>query len=117
MHWVASGTVTFVLTLGKEGSLLLEPDGERWHVILRGRTQTRELAKGLPLDYAQGTAEDFARTAGAAALVDPGAAWRSAPASDRQLAALRRCRIRAIPGLTKGEASDLLAARFAGSPR
>jgi hypothetical protein len=82
--------------LGNESTLLLEPDGERWRVIVRNRTEVRELAKALPLDYAQGTAEDFARQVGAGALVDPAAPWRSAPATDRQLAALRRCRIHAM---------------------
>ena len=113
---LATGTGRFVLALGT-GSLLLEPADGRWRVVVRDRAGIRELATALPLDYAQGTAEDYARQVGAAILVDPQAAWRSAPATDRQLSALRRCRIRPRHGLTKGEASDLLAATLADAPR
>ena len=54
---------------------------------------------------------------GAAALIDREAAWRRAPASDKQLDTLRRCRMPVAPGLTKGAAADLLTATFARSRR
>jgi ATP-dependent helicase IRC3 len=113
LHWISSGAGCFVLSLGVEGTLMLSQDGERWRVVLRSRADVCELATDLPLDYAQGTAEDYARKVGAAALVDPQATWRLSPPTDRQLAALRRCRIPAQPGLSRGEASDLLLASFA----
>ena len=65
---------------------------------------------GLSLGYAQGVAEDRARALGARALVDPHAKWRADPATPKQLATLRRFRVKVAPGLTKGEASDLLSA-------
>jgi len=75
----------------------------------------RVLADGLSLEYAQGTAEDYARTtANAGALVNADAPWRAAPASEKQIATLQRYRIPFGPGLTKGQAADLLTARFAG---
>lgn len=113
------GYSRFALSTG-DGTLVLVPVGsgaERWDVLLRRRNGGVVLARDLPIEYAQGTAEDHARQAGADALIDPSAPWRSAPASERQLAALRRCRIHARPGLTKGEAADLLTAAFAGATR
>jgi superfamily II DNA or RNA helicase len=116
LHWVSAGPGRFVLALG-DGMLVLTQTGERWRALVKRRDDVEILASDLPLDYAQGTAEDYARKVGARALVDPQAAWRVAPATDRQLAALRRSRIRARAGLTRGEASDLLSAAFAGATR
>jgi hypothetical protein len=113
LHWIAAGAGRFVLTLS-DGVLVLAQSGKRWRALVKRRDGVEVLATDLPLDYAQGTAEDYARKVGARALVDPKAMWRQAPATDRQLAALRRRRIRARAGLTRGEASDLLAAVFAG---
>jgi hypothetical protein len=113
LHWVPVGA-GFVLPLGR-GTLLLEPLGGRWRAVVREGGGARVLGEDLPLDYAQGVSEDFARQAGAGHLVDPAASWRSAPATERQIAALRRCRIRVTPsGLTRGAAADLLTAAFAG---
>jgi ATP-dependent helicase IRC3 len=114
LHWVAAGPGRFVLTIGS-GMLVLEPTTEpRWRVLLQERSAVRVVADGLPLHYAQGVAEDWARKAGAGALVDPNAAWRSEPATEKQRAALRRCRIGLASTLTRGEASDLLARAFVG---
>jgi hypothetical protein len=62
-----------------------------------------------------GVAEDLAREAQAEKLVDPDAPWRQQPASEKQIAALVRCRVKLRTGLTKGEASDLLARVLVGS--
>ena len=55
-----------------------------------------------------GRAEDRVRQAGAAALVAKDAPWRMRPASEKQRALLTKLRIAARPGLTAGEASDLI---------
>jgi len=71
------------------------------------------VAERLPLEYAQGAAEDYVRRAGIQTLVDPHAPWRARPASPRQLQALRRWRVSPEQGLTAGEASDWLARAIA----
>jgi hypothetical protein len=68
------------------------------------------LATGLSLEYAQGAAEDYARQAGAGALVNPKAEWRRRPASDKQRWLLRKLHIPHAAEVTAGEASDLLSA-------
>src|SRR5439155_16576911 len=113
LHWVPALPGTFLLTLGDHGTLLLEQTGPTWRVLHRQRDGITLIAKELPLDYAQGTGEDYARRLGVGTLVDPAAAWRRAPATARQLEVLRRWRITAPAGLTRGEASDLLSAAFA----
>jgi ATP-dependent helicase IRC3 len=110
MHWQQTNQGAWVLTFG-DGLLRLTPaSGDRWAVerVVPGNKTT--LWESLPLDYAMGAAEDYARREGAGVLLDPAAAWRSAPATERQLNALRKWKIPVMSGLTKGKASDLLAA-------
>ena len=66
----------------------------------------------LPLDYAMGVCEDYARSlaAGRQALKD--ASWRAAPASQKQLDSMRRMNIPAWAGITKGEAYDIMNRAF-----
>jgi len=113
LHWVRAGG-RFALSLGTAGTLVLLPVGAGWRAVVRSRDGIKLLGDRLPLDYAQGTAEDYARNVGAGALVDPAAPWRAALATPRQIVALERCGIPSRPGLTKGEASDLLSAAFVG---
>ena len=102
----------FILPCGA-GQILLQPEHEAWTATYRDRDTTIVVAARLPLDYAQGAAEDYVRRAGTQTLVDPHAAWRARPASDRQRHALRRFRLSAEQGLTAGEASDRLARAIA----
>lgn len=112
--WVAGDTQRYVLSVGDGVIMLDSPDLERWSVIHATRSGPRRvLADDLDLGYAQGTAEDLARGMGAGALVARGARWRHDPATDRQRDALRRWKVPVPPGITKGEASDLLAAAVA----
>ena len=107
----------FVLSTG-DGHLELAERAGTWSVTHRRRQLGASvLASGLNLEYAQGVAEDHVRQLGAAALVDPAAPWRSQPATAKQLAALRRCRLRTTATMTKGEAADLLTAATAGFRR
>ncbi len=68
------------------------------------------LGDTLPLAYAQGLAEDYARHLGVARLVEAEAPWRQHPATEKQTALLRKLGLAVRPDLTKGEATDLLAA-------
>jgi hypothetical protein len=75
-----------------------------------------EVGRDLPLEYAQGIAEDRARLMGGSRLADPHAAWRRRPASAKQLDVLRRWGL--LGGrvdLTAGEASDLISAGRRGA--
>jgi superfamily II DNA or RNA helicase len=112
LHWIHGAGETFILGCGP-GQILLRPEDGTWNATYRDRDQTIVIAERLPLDYAQGAAEDYVRRTGAQALVDPRAAWRTRPASERQLQALRRFRLPSTPGLTAGEASDQLARAIA----
>jgi len=119
LHWVPAGAGRFALAIGEGGTLVLDslPDAG-WAVrqLTRDRREVT-LQTGLDLGYAQGWAEDHARQLGAVALVDRGASWRGAPVSERQLETGRRCRVPLHPGMTKGEATDLLTAHFARGRR
>jgi hypothetical protein len=64
----------------------------------------------LPLAYAQGLAEDYARHLGVVRLVEAEAPWRQHPATEKQTALLRKLGLAVRSDLTKGEATDLLAA-------
>jgi hypothetical protein len=101
-----------VLSLGEAGHLLLLTDDlAQWRVVRVDRHRQQTLvAAGLDLPYAQGVAEDTARAAGAAHLANRAAPWRQAPATEKQLSALRRWRVPVPPHCTKGEACDLLTA-------
>jgi hypothetical protein len=113
LHWIdAKGS--FTLSLGDKGWLRLVPEeaseNESWSVYLTNLQGHRSLlASGLSLAYAQGTAEDHAREAGAGGLVNPHARWRQGPASEKQLYFLRRLGVAFDPDITCGEASDIIS--------
>ena len=74
-------------------------------------TQTGELTPLsediLPLDYAMGVCEDYARqTEANSALKD--APWREEPATEKQINALRRMGIQFGEAISKGEAAKIL---------
>jgi hypothetical protein len=95
MQWVQSGS-SWVLSLGN-GFIRLSPaDDGRFdvHVLEDGGRPTL-LRAGLPLPYAQGAAEDFARSRGAGGLLNPRARWRNEPATEKQLKWLQWKGIRA----------------------
>jgi hypothetical protein len=90
----------------------LRPDGpETWQVVqVRRDAEPVRLGDTLPLPYAQGLAEDYARHLGVVRLVEAEAPWRQDPATEKQTALLRKLGIAPQEGLTKDEAADLLAA-------
>jgi len=103
----------WVLSLGAQhGTLRLRADGpDTWQVLqVRRAAAPLRLGDTLPLPYAQGLAEDYARHLGVVRLVEAEAPWRQQPATEKQTALLRKLGLAARVGLTKGEAADLLAA-------
>jgi superfamily II DNA or RNA helicase len=114
LHWVSTPGGAFLLPLGDHHLELVPDRDDRWRVLdVPRRGSASILADGLPLEYAQGRAEDLARRSNAGGLLNPHATWRSAPPTEKQLATLRWKRIPIQPGLTKGQAADLITAAFA----
>ena len=114
LHWIESSSTRYALSI-KDGLVLLQTDdGETWRVehVTRDRRH-RVLAEQLSLAYAQGVGEDEARRLGAGRLVTRKAAWRQHPATPEQLRALDRWRVPIPVDVTKGAASDLIAAAAA----
>src|SRR6516162_6945149 len=113
LRWVQTRQGAWVLSLGAQhGTLRLRPDGpDTWQVVqVRREAEPVQLGDTLPLPYAQGLAEDYARHLGVARLVEAEAPWRQHPATEKQTALLRKLGLEARAGLTKGEAAELLAA-------
>src|SRR5256885_2637966 len=117
LRWVQTRQGAWVLALGAQhGTLRLRPDGpDTWQVIqVRRDADPLLLGDTLPLGYAQGLAEDYARYLGVARLVKAEAPWRQHPATEKQTALLHKLGVATHQGLTKGEAADLLAAVLGG---
>jgi hypothetical protein len=113
LRWVQTRQGAWVLALGSQhGTLRLRPDGPgTWQVVqVRRDVEPVQLGDTLPLPYAQGLAEDYARHLGVARLVEAEAPWRQHPATEKQTALLRKLGVATRAGLTKGEAAELLAA-------
>lgn len=73
----------------------------------------RVLMDDVSLELGQGVCEDLARKLGVDRLVSIDAAWRDERPSKKQKAAAKRLGIIFPADCTKGQASDLLGARFA----
>jgi superfamily II DNA or RNA helicase len=108
MHWVQTRQGAWVLSLGNGLVRLGRGEGDRWDVhCLETDGSVKLLHSRIPLGYAQGVAEDFARERGSAWLLNPHARWRSEPASEKQIKWLQWKGNPVTPGLTKGRASDI----------
>lgn len=105
----------FALSLGRfDGWLILAQVGEGWTVEHRHNGSVRVLWRGVDVGYAQGFAEDHARSLGKAVLLDKNAAWRSQLVSEAQARRLRKLGVRRLPtALTKGEAAEMISERLA----
>ncbi len=116
LSWVELSPSRYVLSTGDGLLIMSSRDLQQWRVEHVDQDRQRHVvAMDLDLGFAQGRAEDYARSLGADILMNREASWRRAPASPGQLDALRRCRVPIRPGLTKGEASDLITLAVARS--
>lgn len=109
-RWVAVGE-HWRLNLGNGIAVWLKHlgNGQYDTGITRDNQLIQKLsATPLPLGYAQGVAEDWARKNANTTLVDKTAPWRQLPATEKQLAALRKWGVTPPPGITRGEACDML---------
>jgi Helicase conserved C-terminal domain len=111
LNWIQTRQGAWVLGLGNGFVRLSPADGDRWDIhSMQDGGPAALLRSGLPLGYAQGVAEDFARSRGAGGLLNPKARWRSEPATLKQIKWLKWKGWPVRGGLTKGEASDLITA-------
>ncbi len=114
LAWTQVEINAFSLPAGESGSVVIDGQADGTYRVIRfGRDNTRdELASGLDIGYAQGVAERYVADAEARQLANPQARWRGQPATEGQIAALVRMRIPHEPGITKGEATELISARI-----
>jgi superfamily II DNA or RNA helicase len=108
--WVTSGR-TFRLSIGDGRTVVCSPTGGEYSVyLLEENGAATSLSKQpLPLGYAQGVAEDFARKNARASYIDKNARWRNGLATTKQLDLLAQWGVEVPPGLTKGRAQELIS--------
>jgi superfamily II DNA or RNA helicase len=118
LHWVDVDGAGWVLPAGKGARMLLVPApgadelADQWIVWHDERGTPRQVSKSpMTLDWARGVGEEVARMAPEFSRRDAG--WRTRPASDAQLGLLRKLKVKAPAGVTRGDASDLADAHFA----
>lgn len=115
LHWViVRPDLHFVLSVGARGSIHVAKFPDAWRAALHGPDGSlAPIPTRNDRDYAIGAAEDYARTLGLTPLLHRNAPWRQGPATAKQRRTLRRLQIQPTPNLTRGAASDLIAASMA----
>lgn len=82
-------------------------------VFISKSGERKELStENLPLGYAMGVCEDYARKLKVGAYSQKNASWRNVPATEKQISALKRLGIAFNSDVSKGEATDLLNAKM-----
>jgi ATP-dependent helicase IRC3 len=119
MHWL---DVEGSWVLPAQGGVMILVDAasdeftdawEVWKVgAAKGSVPVRCSERALTLDWARGVGEEIIRGMDQT-ISRSDAAWRNRPVSDAQRAQLERKRIEIPAGCRRGQASDLLTARFA----
>lgn len=112
-RWLDLDLTARALDAGKAGLVVIRSGATGWEVATLARDGATALATGLDEAMAIGIAEDYIRRAEASGLVRNDAGWRREPMTSQQAAALKRWRVTAQPGWTKGEASDRLTQAIA----
>jgi hypothetical protein len=108
LAWIASG-FNYRLNLGDGKTIVCSPIGGGYAVVLSSGGVMQPLSSTpLPLGYAQGVAEDYARKNAKIAYIDKYARWRKDAATPKQLDALTRMGIPVPAGLTKGQAHRII---------
>jgi len=115
-RWFKAG-VQWRLPVAPGTYAVLNPQGEQYQVVLAEKDEPLKLLHNtlLPITYAMGIAEDFARSHGPA-FSRKDAPWRKHEASDKQIETLKKIGLYRH-GITKGDASDILDKFFANKQR
>ncbi len=91
-----------------------QPDADVWTAgLLAHDGGKRVLLADVPLEMAQGVAEDYVRRHGRARITQADAAWRKQKPSPRALAAAKKWRMKVDPAWTAGELSEQLDVHIA----
>ena len=117
LAWAKIGQGEWVIST-PAASIIVRQTGDLYRVERRPRVGLPSiLAHDLDLGYAQGVAEDAARSeefeGNPDRLLARDAPWRKRAPGAKQIAAAKRLRIRVSPELSAGELSDLMAAAIA----
>lgn len=107
--WQKTGA-NYILSLVDNRCLVCQAvNGGYRPLFISSPTDVKTLVEGvLPLDYACGVCEDYARTLDSARFSLKNASWRNAPATEAQFDYLRKLKVSFDRDITKGEASDLI---------
>lgn len=112
--WTPTQDGHYKLSIGEETLWIRKIAGQYVPFTFpQGANKATALADApLPLGYAQGVAEDYARINASASnrkLIDRTSKWRKETASDRQLEQLKKWKIPHSADITRGEASEILS--------
>lgn len=111
VNWITTSIGNFRAGLGSNKYIQLVKAGDKYIIELKENGVLKLLSdKPLPLEYAQGTAEDYIREHGTP-LADKEASWRAEKPSTKQIEILKG-KGKYKEGMTKGEASDLMSQLF-----
>ncbi len=114
--WVPIQGGHFRLTADKGLYIYLKNTGSgKYSIGLTTDTELIEMLSDmeLPLGYAQGLSEDWAKRNANTVFADKNAGWRGYLPTESQLAMLASYGIKPKPNITRGEASDLISAHKA----
>lgn len=111
LHWTVLPDGVASLSV-EGGAILVRNERGHWTTTLvpyRQGVSPTPLAESPDEGYAYGAAEDYVRAHRMERLTAKNAPWRGQPASEGQLSQLSRLGIRARAGMSRGQASDLIA--------
>ena len=99
----------YVLSLVGASLYCMSVEGGYTPIVMQSGIKRLLSDSVLPLGYAMGVCEDYARSMGADNYAVKDAAWRTDFATEKQINLLRSMGISFRPSITKGEAADLLS--------
>jgi hypothetical protein len=117
LTWLQTGGI-FRLSIGDGQAVVCLRQSEGYDVFLvaEDRAATPLVKQSLPLEYALGTAEDYARRNARVSFIDKNASWRNGLATTKQLDLLARLGVPTEGGVTKGRAQELISRVMDGPP-
>lgn len=109
-NWLKPSNRRYLLSTSQGMVVIDRVDlSDKWLVYFNFQGSKQVLGRDLPLSFATGIAEDYARKQNLGKLLSKDASWRSRPISQKQIEALQKLKIALKPGLTAGQASDLIS--------
>jgi hypothetical protein len=113
LAWVHSGSGwRLSFGSGSLGALVCDSTLEGWRVLVVRGGNAVTIGGGLQAEEAREAAEKWALEYSSPGLLYKNARWRDDPATANQVRVLRRFRVKIPPGLSKGEAAELITANI-----